>query len=75
MSNSCPLSFIEMKAVRQRALVKVSIVVCKKEEKEKGKEGASSSIPKVVGKGMPKRKAEGKDDRLLKKGTVTSGNK
>ena len=39
----------------------------RKEEKEKGKEGLSSSAPKVVGKGVPKRKADGKDNRPPKK--------
>ena len=55
-----------------RALVTVHK---KKEKKEKGKEGASSSAPKVVGKGTPKRKAKRKDDHPLKKGTVTLGDK
>ena len=64
-----------MEAARQRALVRVSTTTCKKEEKEKGKEGASSSAPKVVEKGAPKKKTEGKDDRHLKKGTVTPGDK
>ena len=51
--------------------MKASAAVHKKEEKE----GASLSAPKVVGKGVPKRKAEGKDDRPLTKGTVTLGYK
>ena len=51
--------------------MKASAAVHKKEEKE----GASLSAPKVVGKGVPKRKAEGKDDRPLTKGTVTPGYK
>ena len=62
-----------MEATRQRALVRASVAMCKKEEKEK--EGASLSTPKVIEKGAPKRKAKGKDDRPLKKETVTSGNK
>ena len=45
--------------------MRVSATTCKKEEKEKGKEGASSSAPKVVEKGAPKRKTKGKDDRHL----------
>ena len=55
------------------ALVRESAVVCKKEEekKEKGKEGASSSTPKVVGKGSFKRKNGGKDDCPSKKASVT----
>ena len=47
----------------------------RKEEKEKGKEGVSSSAPKVVGKGVPKRKADGKDDRPPKKVSITPGDK
>ena len=47
----------------------------KRGEKGEGKEGASSSALKVVRKGAPKWKAEGKDDRPLKKGTVTPSNK
>lgn len=45
----------------------------KEEEKknEKGKKGASSSAPKIVGKGVPKRKAGGKNDRPSKKVSVT----
>ena len=39
----------------------------RKEEKEKGKEGVSSSAPKVVGKGVPKRKADEKDNCPPKK--------
>ena len=42
----------------------------RKEEMEKGKEGASSSASKVVEKGAPKRKADGKDDCLPKKVSV-----
>ena len=53
-------------------MVRVSTSACKKEEKkEKGKEGASSLALKVVRKGALKRKAEGRDDHPLKKGTVT----
>ena len=56
--------------------MKASTVVHKKEEKkEKGKEGASSSAPMVIGKGAPKRKVEGKYDRPLKKGMIALGNK
>ena len=42
----------------------------RKEEKEIGKEGASSSASKVVEKGAPKRKADRKDDRPLKKVSI-----
>ena len=56
--------------------MRVSVATRKKEEKkEKGKEGASSSAFKVAGKGAPKRKAKGKDDHPLKKGTITPGDK
>ena len=65
-----------MEASRQRVLVRASATTHKKEEKkEKGKEGEFSSALKVVGKGAPKLKAEGKDDRPLKKGTVTPSDK
>ena len=47
----------------------------KEEKKEKGKEGASFSTLKVVRNGASKRKAEGKDDRPFKKGTITPGDK
>ena len=50
-----------MEAVRQRALVKVSVAARKKE-------GASSSTPKGVDKGTSKQKSDGKDNRPLKKG-------
>lgn len=45
------------------------------EEKAKGKKEASSSAPKVAGKGAPKRKGDGKDDRPSKKVSVTTGEK
>ena len=41
----------------------------------KGKEKASSSAPKAVGKKVPKRKADGKDNRPSKKVTVTPGDR
>ena len=69
MFNARPLSFIEMEAARIRALVKASTATCKKEEK--GKEGASLSAPKVIEKGAPKRKADGKDDLPFKKASIT----
>ena len=47
----------------------------RKEEKEKGKEGVSSSAPKVVGKGVPKKKADEKDDRPPKKVSAAPGDK
>ena len=54
-----------------------AVAACRKEEekKVKGKEGASLLAPKAVGKGAPKRKADGKDDRLSKKVAVTLGDK
>jgi len=65
-----------MEAARQRAQVRAAAVRRKEEEnKVKRKEGASSSAPKVVGKGMPKRKADGKDDHPPKKVFVTPGDK
>ena len=52
-------------------MVKALTTTHKKEEKEKGKEGASLLAPKVIKKGAPKRKADGKDDRPSKKVLVT----
>ena len=66
------MSFIEIKVVRQRALVKAVVVSKKKKEKDE----ASSLAPKDVTKGTSKQKNDGKDDRLLKKGSVVlAGNK
>ena len=45
------------------------------EKKVKGKEGVSSSAPKVVRKGAPKRKVDGKDDRPPKKVFVPPADK
>ena len=47
----------------------------KEETKAKRKEGASSSTPKAVRKGAPKRKADGKDDHPPKKVSITLGDK
>ena len=72
MFNSCHLSFTEIEAARLRASVRASAVARKKEEKkEKGKERVSSSALKVIRRGVPKRKADGKDDRPFKKASVT----
>ena len=46
-----------------------------KKKEEKTKVGESSSASKAVGKRATKRKAEGKDDRPLKKAFVTPGEK
>lgn len=62
-----------MEVARLRAQVRV-VVACKKKE-AKGKEGVSSSAPKVVDKGVPKRKADGKDNCLSKRVFVTFGEK
>lgn len=43
----------------------------REKKKAKGKKKASSSAPKAVGKGVPKRKANEKDDHPLKKASVT----
>ena len=58
-------------------MVRASVAKRKKEEekREKGKEGVSSSAPKAVGNGAPKRKAIGKDNRPSKKPSVTPGEK
>ena len=53
-----------MKVAKQKALVRVSTTVRKLQEKE----GASTSTPKVAGKGVPKQKSDKKDDCPLKKG-------
>ena len=65
------LTFVEMEAARQR--VRVIATHKKEEERRAGKEGASSSAPKVVSKGSAKRKAIGKDDCPLEKAVVTPG--
>ena len=64
-----------MDAARQRALVKASAAARKKEErkKEKGKEGASLSAPKVAEKGAPKRKNDEKDNCPPKKPSIALG--
>ena len=65
-----------MEAARLRAQVRASATQQKKKEENKLKgDGASSSAPKVVGKGVHKRKADGKDDRPPKKPSVTVGDK
>jgi len=61
-----------MEVARQRVQVRTAAAQ-KKEEKAKGKEGASSSAPKAVDKGVPKRKANGKDNRPSKKVPTTPG--
>ena len=61
-----------MDATKQR--VRAAAAYKKEEErKAKGKEGTSSSVPKVVSKGSAKRKADGEDDHLPKKVVVTLG--
>lgn len=62
------LPFAEIEVMRQRALVRALVAV----RKQKEKEGASISTPKVFGKGTSKRKSEGKDDCPLKKGPSTT---
>ena len=64
MHNVRLLTFVEMDAARQRALVRVSTTVCKQNEKE----GASLSALKGITKGTSKQKSDGKDDHPLKKG-------
>ena len=64
LSNVRLLPFAEMEAAKQRALIRSSVVVRKLKEKE----GMSTSASKVVGKGVSKRKSDGKDDCPLKKG-------
>ena len=64
-----------MKAAIQRVQVRAAATRKKEEEKAKGKEMVSSSTPKAVRKGAPKRKDDGKDTRPSKKVTVTPGDK
>ena len=65
-----------MELARQMAQVKAAAGRRKKEEKKaKGKEGASSSTLKVVRKGAPKRKEDGKDNCPPKRVSVTPGEK
>lgn len=56
-----------MEAERQKALVRASATT----RKQKEKEGASTSAPKVITKGSSKLKNEGKDNRPHKKGSST----
>lgn len=58
----------KIEVMRQKALVRASVAV----RKQKEKEGASTSTPKVFGKGTSKRKSEGKDNHPLKKGPSTT---
>ena len=76
MSNTRHLSLVEMKAAKLRALVRAT-ATCKKEMKkmEKGMEGASLLAPMAIGNGVPKRKADGKDDCPSRKPSVTPGEK
>ena len=73
--NARHLSSTEMKLTRQRAQVRAAGRRKEEEKKAKGKEGASSSTLKVVGKGEPKRKVDGKDNRPPKRMSVTLGEK
>ncbi|KAK9984836.1 hypothetical protein SO802_034361 [Lithocarpus litseifolius] len=56
---------------RQRKLPKsraqIKTAAARKKEEGKGKEGASSSLPKVANKDAPKRKGDGTEDRPTKK--------
>ena len=55
----------------QKAQVRVVAAHRKEEQKVKGKERASSSTLKAIGKGAPKSKVDGKDNHPSKKVTVT----
>ena len=59
-----------MEAARQRVR---AVATHKKEEEKvaKGKDRTSSSSPKVIAKGLAKRKGDGKDERPSKKIAVT----
>ena len=60
-----------MEAAKQR--VRAVAARKKEEEKAKGKERVSSSVPHAVSKVSAKRKADGKDDPPSKKVAVTPG--
>ena len=60
-----------MEAARIMVSVRVLAAARKKEEKEKGKEGTSLSTAKVIRKGAPKRKVNGKNNCPSKKALVT----
>ncbi|KAK9990057.1 hypothetical protein SO802_025042 [Lithocarpus litseifolius] len=60
-----------MESAKLRAQIRAA-AACKKDE-GKGKEGVSSSLPKVIIKGTSKRKGDGMEDCLSKKRTVTPG--
>lgn len=59
-----------MESAKQR--IRAAAARQKEEQKKKGELG-SSSAPKAVTKGVPKRKTDGKDDRPLKKIVATPG--
>ncbi|KAL0003167.1 hypothetical protein SO802_016948 [Lithocarpus litseifolius] len=65
------LSRQQMEAGKLKAQIRAA--VARKKEEEKGKEGASKSLPKAAKKGVPKRKGECIEDRPAKKPTVTLG--
>ena len=68
MHNVRLLPFVEMDVARQRALARASAAA----RKQKEKKGASSGVIK----GTSKRKSDGKDDCLLKKGPgIPAGDK
>ena len=57
----------------QKAQMRAAAAYRKEEQKVKGKERASLSTLKAIGKGAPKSKVDGKDNRPSKKVTVTPG--
>ncbi|KAK9986576.1 hypothetical protein SO802_031527 [Lithocarpus litseifolius] len=61
------LIFTEIEAARQRVR---AAATRKKEEDKKTKLGESLPTPKVIGKGAPKRKGDGKNDHPPKKASV-----
>ena len=54
-----------------------AVATRRKEEEKKAKrnDGASSSAPKTIGKGVPERKADGKDNHPSKKVSVNPEDK
>ena len=60
--------FVEIEATKLRMQIRAT--AAHKKEEGKTKEGASSSAPKAIDKGVPKRKADG-DDRPFKKVSST----
>ncbi|KAL0009387.1 hypothetical protein SO802_010889 [Lithocarpus litseifolius] len=62
-----------MESAKLRAQIKAAAERKKEKGKGKEKEGTSSSLPKVVIKGAPKRKGDGTEDHQPKRQAITPG--